>query len=263
MLRSLKDLIGYTIQSTDGEIGKVADFYFDDLNWVIRYMIADTGSWLEEKLVLISPFELGEPDWNNKTFPVKLTKQQIENSPDISIDAPVSRQHEEELSGYYGWPQYWSGTGGIYGGVDALYPSAYIPSPVPTENKGESAEILKQQQTTGNYDPHLRSLKEVEGYKIHASDGKIGHVQDFISDDETWIIRYMLVDTHNWLPGGSKVLIAPFWIESINWDSNEVTVSLTIEKIKDSPELDTSQPINRQYETELFDYYSKPGYWKK
>jgi hypothetical protein len=257
MLRSLDDLRGYTIQASDGEIGKVSDFYFDDLNWTIRYMIADTGGWLSEKLVLISPFALGHPDWSNKKLPVNLTKEQIENSPGIGTQEPVSRQYEKELVGYYGWPEYWTGTGGVYTGVDAFYPPAYIPPPVPVENQGENSGISKQLQSTGNYDPHLRSLREVEGYKIHASDGKIGHVKDFIADDENWIIRYMLVDTRDWLPGGKKVLIAPFWINNINWDNTEVTVNLTEDKIKNSPELDLSKPINRQYETELFDYYSK------
>lgn len=261
MLRRLEYLIGYKIHATDGEIGKVADFYFDDLNWTIRYMIADTGNWLTEKLVLISPFALGEPDWNKKIFPVDLTKQQIEESPNINTQEPVSRQHETQLAGYYGWPEYWSGTGGMYSGNEAFYPPAYLSSPIPAAT--DNTAKLDQTQSTDNYDPHLRSLKEVESYKIHASDGKIGHVEDFITDDETWIIRYMLVDTRNWLPGGTRVLIAPFWIDAINWDENEVKVNLTIEMVKNSPELDISKPINRQYETELFDYYSKPVYWKK
>ncbi|RPI12703.1 MAG: PRC-barrel domain containing protein [Ignavibacteriae bacterium] len=263
MLRRLSELVGYNIIATDAEIGKVADFYFDDLNWTIRYMIAETGGWLSGKKVMISPFSLGYPNWNDKKFPLKLTKEQIENSPGIGVDEPVSRQYETELTGYYGWPAYWSGSMGIFSGVDGVYGPINIPPPAEMERNPEIEAEKKALQDTETHDPHLRSLDEVKGYKIHASDGKIGHVEDFIVDDENWMIRYMLVDTKKWFPGGKHVLIAPYWIEAIDWDESEVKVNLTEEKVKNSPELDESQPINRQYESELFDYYSKPRYWEK
>jgi sporulation protein YlmC with PRC-barrel domain len=263
MLRSLKELEGYDIVANDGELGEVDDFYFDDLNWIIRYMILDTGGWLTGKKVLISPFSLGRPDWNNKKFPVSLTKEQIEKSPGIGVDEPVSRQYEAELTGYYGWPAYWGGAAGLFPGIEGIYGPAYVPPPTVVDTSvNKDAEYTKQREEVTN-DLHLISFDDVKGYKIRASDGKIGHVEDFIGDDENWSIRYMLVDTRDWFPGGKHVLIAPYWIEKINWDESDVSVNLTEEKIRNSPELDISQPINRQYEAALFDYYSKPKYWEK
>lgn len=261
MLRRLNELVGYDISAADGEIGNVDDFYFDDLNWAIRYMIADTGGWLTGKKVLISPYSLGHPDWNNKKFPVNLTKEQVEKSPGIGVDEPVSRQYETELTGYYGWPAYWLGSSGLYSGIDGIYGPKNEPPPSAIEPVADME--VKKHKDSETHDLHLRSLDDVTGYKIHVSDGKIGHVDDFIVDDDNWIIRYMLLDTRDWFPGGKRVLIAPFWIESINWDESVVMVNLTIDKVRNSPELDISKPINRQYETELFDYYSKPKYWER
>jgi len=100
MLRSLKKLFGNKILATDGQIGRVHDFYFDDQEWTVRYMVADTGGWLKGRLVLISPAALGEADWGAESFPVNLTRQQIGESPGIEEDLPVSRQQEIELQRY-------------------------------------------------------------------------------------------------------------------------------------------------------------------
>ena len=69
----------------------------------------------------------------------------------------------------------------------------------------------------GQNDPHLRSSAAVTGYHIQATDGDIGHVEDFLLDDRSWTIRFMVVDTTNWW-AGEKVLIAPAWIERVDWD---------------------------------------------
>jgi hypothetical protein len=106
----------------------------------------------------------------------------------------------------------------------------------------------------------LRSIQELQGYKISVLDGNIGHVEEFIADDSNWFIRYMVVDTKNWLPG-RKVLIAPDWIEQVSWNDSKFYVDLPRELIKDSPEYDPAAPVNRQYEARLYDYYGRPKYW--
>ena len=111
MLRSTKQLHGDKLGATDGEIGHVKDFYFDDQNWAIRYLVVDTGSWLPGRQVLISPHSLGALDSAGKVLSVKLTRKQIEDSPSIDAHKPVSRQWEEEYYRYYGWPFYWQGDG--------------------------------------------------------------------------------------------------------------------------------------------------------
>ncbi|MBD3384101.1 PRC-barrel domain containing protein [candidate division KSB1 bacterium] len=243
MLRSVKDLQGYKILATDGEIGRVHEFYFDDENWVLRYMILDTGKWLPGRRVLISPVALGQPDWSSRLLPVVLSKEQIENSPPVSKEEPVSRQHEIDLVKYYDWPTYW--------------PVSPIGAP-PEGVMERAADEVETHEETG--DPHLRSTREVSGYHIEASDGEIGHVEDFIVDDDNWIIRYLVIDTRNILPG-KKVIISPQWVKKVNWEESYVQILLSQESVKQSPEYDPSQPVNREYEENLYDYYGRPRYW--
>jgi uncharacterized protein YrrD len=243
MLRSVKELFGYIIQATDGDIGKVYDFFFDDETWVIRYLIVESGGWLGGRKVLIIPSVLGEPNWESRSFPVALTKDQVEKSPDIDLAMPVHRQHEIELYSHYQWVPYWGGA----------MPGGFL-APAP----GESEKIKEKMKDEG--DTHLRSAREILGYHIKASDGSIGHAADFILDDHVWVLRYIIVDTKNWLPG-RKVLISPHWVTGISWKESMVHVDLTKDLIKDSPEYDPTAPINRRYEERLYDFYGRPKYW--
>jgi uncharacterized protein YrrD len=243
VLRSIISLRGFGIGARDGEIGKVHSFLFDDRSWAVRYLVADTGGWLHGRKVLIAATALERPDWHARVFPVELTKEQVRNAPDIDTDRPVSRQHEAELHKYYNWAPYW-GTG--YGAAVFTVPPAQEEQE-PPENAAE-----------GN--PNLRSTREVIGYRIHATDGQIGHVEDFIISDEDWVIRYIVVDTRNWLPGRS-VLVSPEWVRDISWEEQEVWVGVSKETIEDSPPFDPSAPVNREYEVQMYDYYGRPKYW--
>ncbi len=249
MLLSIKHLGSYKIEATDGSIGGVYSFLIDDRNWIVRYLVVDTGSWLPGRRVLIAPSAIGNPEGEAKRLPLHLTKKQIEESPDIDMDMPVSRKQEMRLYQHYNWTPYWPG---------GLVPAGatFAPSPAETKEKAPSdnAEIGE------NADPHLRSTKEIINYRIHAEDGEIGHVEDFILDIDDWIIRYVVVDTRNWLPG-KKVIIAPAWIQEISWADSMVSVSLSKAAVKGSPEFDPSMPINLEYETRLYDYYGRPKYW--
>jgi hypothetical protein len=250
MLRSLDALRNYVLAAEDGDIGRCEDFLFDDIHWTIRYMVADTGKWLPGRKVLVSPISLGEPDWASQRLPVRLTKEEIKQSPPLDKDAPVSRQYEIRWFEYYGWPYYWSG-GGLWGA--APYPSAlYLKRLEKVAEKG----IEPEEET------HLRSVKEVTGYQIMATDGDIGHVEDFIVEDELWLLQYLVVDTRNFLPGGRKVLVAPAWVTTVDWGGRSVSVDLIVDAVKNSPEYDPSEPVNREYEIRLYDYHGRPKYWK-
>ena len=254
MLHSIKNMHGFKIQANNGEIGKVEEFLFDDHTWTIRYMVADTGSWLIDNLILISPASMGKPDWNKKNIPVNLTKEQIERSPKIESDNPVSRQHEIDLASYYSWPSYWTGI--MQPSIGSIQPYPFF---APNRTKEEVAEMEKKEEQG---DPNLRSTNEVISYNIHAKDGDIGHVEDFLVEDNNWVIRYLVVDTHKWLPGGRKVILSLNWIEQILWPDLQVNVNLTKEEIKKSPEYDPSAPTGREYENALHNHYKRPKYWE-
>ena len=227
MLYKARTLKGYALHSLDGEIGKVKEFYFDDQHWAIRYLVADTGNWLTDRRVLISPYALIAVIKDDEQIAVNLTKKQIEDSPPLNSDKPVSRQFEEAYYGYYGWPTYWDGPF-MWG----MSPSMSGPPPVivrDTEKVRESAPGEKA------FDLTLRSTHDVSGHDVQASDGEIGHVEDFVIDDEAWAIRYLIIDTRNWWPGKS-VLVSPQWIERISWSEQKVFVNLSRDLIKQSPE---------------------------
>ena len=220
MLNKIKILKGYRLDSLDGKIGKVKEFYFDDTYWTIRYLVADSGNWLSDRLVLISPHALLAVNKEEQKIAINLTKKQIEDSPPLESDKPVSLQYEKAYHIYYGWPMYWMGE----------YPWGPYPYIVhdPTAFSREEAEKKR-------WDPHLRSTNAVSGYHIQASDGEIGNVEDFIVDDETWAIRYLIINTRNWWPG-KEVLVSPKLIERVSWDASKVFVNLTRESIMQSPE---------------------------
>jgi len=245
MLDKATELHGYKLDSLDGEIGKVKDFYFDDRFWTIRYLIADTGNWLTGRQVLISPYALAAANRVARNIAVNLTKDQIENSPSLGSDKPVSRQFENYYYGYYGWPGYW-------GGPFSWGPYPYIA--LEAKKPGDLTQHRKE------WDRHLRSTGQVTGYHVKAVDGAIGHVEDFLVDEKTWAIRYLIIDTKNWLPG-KRVLISPEWIETVSWSEASVFVNVPRDIIKQSPEYYNELSLTRDYETLLHRHYNRQGYW--
>lgn len=260
MLRSVNDLKGQVIHASDGELGNVDQFLFDDENWTIRYLVVSTGALLGRK-VLISPISIDRNQKNGLTL--KLTKEQIRNSPNIDTDKPVSRQHETEYLNYYGYPYYWGGPE-LWGGSSypVTHPSATrsLGYPDRTSAYAGTAAPARAQVAPPEGDPHLRSTGEVIGYYIEATDGDIGHVEDLLIDDENWAIRYVIVDTVNWWPG-KKVVIAPQWIKDVSWMESRVHVDLSRDRIRKAPEYDPKAMIDRGYEEKLFEYYGSPKYW--
>lgn len=264
MLRSARDLFGTKLEASDGDIGDVQDFLFDDHTWTVRYMAAHTGNWLTGRLVLIAPQALGHADWEAKSFPVNLTKQQIEDSPPISSDMPVSRRHEIDLHAYYGWHEYWGGgiiTAGTLGGFTQ---AADIPGgPSEHEEERRLAELKARAREEEEFEqPELRSVRAVSGYDIEATTGEIGVVHDFLIDDDDWTVRYMVVDTHKWLPG-KEVLVAPGWIRTISWEDHSVTVKLGKQKIEEAPEYKSGMHVTRSYEEQLHEHYGMDPYWDR
>lgn len=252
MLKTTSAIKDLKLHAIDGEIGSIEDLYFDDQTWAVRYLIVNTGNWLTRNLVLVSPVFLETPDFDNRRLRVALTKKQIEGSPDIDTRKPVSRQHETAYFDYYGSGYYWGGSNTWGSG---MYPNGLMGSSMPPPVQTPSSHL----EWT---DSHLRSAKEVAGYNIEATDGEIGHVQDFIVDTQTWGVRYLEVKTRNWLPG-KVVLLSPQWIEDVVWLESKVTVAATRDMIKTAEEFVESRPITREYESALHAHYGRPPYWMR
>jgi len=231
MIRSLKQLYGNQLGASDGQLGAVKDFYFDDRRWAVRYLVADTGAWLTGRQVLISPHALGDVYQPGKLLMVKLTRQQIQDSPGLETHKPVSRQFEESYFQYYGWPNYWVG--------DGLWGTSGFPTVVnPTTPK--ATVPLEGGAHPGRAAAHLRSTQAVTGYQIRATDGMAGHVNDFMMDDKSWTIQQLIIQIGHRLTG-REIQIPTTLVERISYEESTVFVNLTIAELSGLPthQLDT------------------------
>jgi hypothetical protein len=253
MLHRMNKLQGYMIQATDADVGKLDEFFFDDARWSVRYVVVDTGNWLTGRRVLLPPGALGKPNRESHVLPVSLTRKQVEDSPDIDTEKPITRQQEDELRRHFGWSNYWF--------ADPLLGDPnFTAGPLGMSPASMAAIAREPAEGEEQGDPHLESARDVIGYHIQAVGGEIGHVEDFVVDEQNWSVRYISVDTRNWLPG-KTVLIAPQWVEKMDWVEAKVHVGLERDQIRHSPPYDPAEPIDREYEARLYEYYGKPAYW--
>lgn len=262
MLQRAEELQGYSIYAADGElVADVKAFYFDEESWKVRYLVGKAGGVFANRYVLIASEFVEKAERDARILHAKLSKEQVKDAPDIAADRPVGDQQEVEHQGSYGMLPYWgSGWEAATTPVVPTYPGAYPEGGAPGPTAGQPEEGEETPEKRG--DPHLRSTEEVTEYQIGTTDGEIGHVEDFIVDDEEWVIRYVVVDTRNWLPG-RKVLVSACWIPEVSWGRREVSVNLTQDEIKSAPEWDPDSPLDREYETRLHEHYGRPPYWKR
>ena len=237
MLQSIKQISGCRILATDGEIGHVEDIYFDDEKWIVRYLVVDAGGWLTGRKVLISPYAVCLVDADARAIAVTLTRDQVKNSPDINTNKPVSRREEIEYFRYYGYPTYWPhATNWAWGAFPIIAAATQR-----TEAQGHDEQVAVTAAERSAAKTHLRSSQEVIGYRIEATDELIGHAEDFLFDDGTWAVRYLVVDTRNWWPG-KHVLVGTNLMDQINWLQRRLSVELTREAVRASPEYDPHHP---------------------
>jgi uncharacterized protein YrrD len=243
-----------SVRATDGAIGRVTDAYFDDARWAVRYLVVDTGMWLGWH-VLISPQAISAIDWDGSLVDVLLTRDQVERSPRADLQHPLSRLYETEFYTHFGYPPYWDAppTWGVG-------PAAPEPPPAAsgTAPPGSSAEPTPGGAVVESAaDSHVRSWREVKGYHIHAADGEIGHVDDLLVDDRSWLIRFIEVDTSNWI-GGTSVLVPRTALGAVSWPDSTLSVTLTREQVQHSPRADEAH-LTGVLEEELDEYYGREG----
>ena len=251
MLIGLRNFFHFQIMAQDGEIGRVAGFHFDDQQWVVRYLVVETGGWLGRR-VLISPLSVLRADRDLKTLYISLNRKQVRNSPKVDDgEIPISRQKELEYHDYYRWPYYWTGAG-VFGAAmpfPAMIPDLALP-------EGDEPDIDEQSRVhRETFNPHLASTNDVSGYKIHALDGNFGSLADLVVSDRDWKVGYLVVDTRRWLPG-KNVLLPPDHVKSVDWDKREIQADLTHAEILNSPVISPDEEILPTTETRIQSYYT-------
>jgi hypothetical protein len=222
MLTHAKDLLGFRMHTSDGDIGHVQDLYFDDERWMVRYVVVDTRHWLPGRQILVSPVSVVSADRSRRRLETDLTVEQIRNSPDIDTDKPVSRQHEIEFHEYFSLPVYWAAESA----------------------GGRHAD-----------DPRLRSLRALLEYTVTALDRDVGRADDVLVDNPPWEIRYVVVDTSHWLPG-RRILVPSTSVALISGIELAVHVRLTGAVVRNAPPYDPSRSVSAREEARLLEYYA-------
>lgn len=277
MLYSEKQLMNSRLAASDGELGRLDELYFDDKDWRVRYLVADIGGWLSGRRILLSPDVAGKPDPVNTTVPINLTRERIQQSPPTDFDRPIDDTHQRDLALHYGWAAYWGP------GMNTTTPFMFMPLfPVDTIDDEEFAaapkdEVLRPQavhaatiegahlpppensDVDGNI--HLRSSRALRRYELSTMDGEhFGQVTDLVLEYPDWRVRYLVGDTRRWLPG-REVLLSPTWIRSMDWHDQQLHLGITRRQVETAPSYTPEQLITRQDEVELFQHFSRSGYW--
>jgi len=273
MLMTAKDIQSYELYGTDDRLGSVEDLLLEDHTHHIRWLVLDTGHWLPGLQVLLPPEQCTWQDADKKRFLAPWRSDQIEQAPNLDLDAPVSRQQERALIDYFGVPAYWGYAPDMWTDpATTAWPpggraqgGGWVPGsgldPVKAQLDPDTV-LTPDDRKVGN-DPHLRSASHIHGYRIQASDEKIGHIKDLIVDLADWTIRYFIIDTRNWLPGGRKVILAPGWFQEFDYPNQVARVALTADAIRESPEFDPEALADcREYEQHLYRHYRQDPYWE-
>lgn len=252
------DLRACTIGAADGDIGSLDDVYFDDLSFTVRHLVVDTGTWLPGRRVLIPPHAVRGIDRDGRRIHTRLTRRQVQDSPDVDTARPVTRQHESSIYAHYGVPYYWAGDY-RWGAVEfpAAVPGLY---PMPTAAPPREIEEIAARERASE-DPHLWSAKDVLRYGIKATDGELGHVVDFVIDDRSWAIRYVIADPQSWWPG-PHVLLSTEWITGLSAADSTLAVDLDRESVRHAPRFD-ERALDHDYELRLHAAYRRSGYWQR
>lgn len=239
------------IRATDGTIGKVDTFLFDEDQWVLRYIVAKHGVLFFGRHVLLSPISVTGVVNDGQSVTVGLTKEQIKNAPSANLARPISRRKEEQFHRYYQIPVYWGGAG--------LWGSAMTPLEAGTVSYEPSADEEPIAADEDEY--HLRSTREVEGYRVHTTDEHVGIVAGFVIEDTTWAVRYLRIDTKNEIGDGS-LFISPHWVSEISWIERRLSLGIDTGRLAEVPTVGVEGTLSRDEEERLHEFFGQPRYWK-
>ncbi|HEX8949328.1 MAG TPA: PRC-barrel domain-containing protein [Dissulfurispiraceae bacterium] len=248
-LRGLQSVAGYAVIAKDGEVGAVEEFLFDDREWAIRFIVVRTGDWLPGKKVLLPPSVLEEPDWELPKLHITIERAQLARGPILGAHEPASRMFQIDLYKHFGWAPFW---------LEEEYFN------VPLHPSEVSSGLSRDQEKAD--DPHLLSTADTIEYRVEALNGDVGHPEDFVMDEDDWIIYYFAValDRSENVPEeetAKSVLIATEWVQKTAKEAGRVYLELDRDAVLRSPAYDPALPVDREYELELYDHYGRPRYW--
>ena len=249
MLRPFASLRGCSLTASDGEIGTVYEFYFDDKRWTVRYLVVDIGSWLDAGLVLVSPEALAETDSDAGTIHVNLSKEEVRCAAAAESDSPVSLQEKETVQRReeLALPTVTAAR---------TQQGAFAPASRFTKDARDSAAHSSSRNLRCG-DPHLRSSGALtKRYAIRSQNGIIGTVDDFIVDDREWRVNYFVIHVGGWL-FGKRILLEPEWVKQISADEQEICVDLPRCAMKDAPRFNPFAPITQFDQQRLHYFYRR------
>ena len=235
MLHKVTELNRAVVTALDGDVGSINDLYFDDEQWVVRYLVVNTGNWLSGRLVLISPHAVQRNLSTERQLRVNLDREQVRTSPPVETDKPISRRYEIAYATHYRYPYYWAGPRpwGLVASPGMTEPLAATGDRPPDASDIDEAAVAEWRAAEQS---HLRSSNEVIGYVCQARDGFIGNVDDFLVDDKSWSIRQVVVDTKTWFPGG-EVAVGAELISGVSWSDRKVCLDLDCATVRNSPRI--------------------------
>lgn len=245
------------LRATDGRIGKIKTFLFDEEQWVLRYIVAKYGFALFGKRVLISPMSVTGAPRDGEAIAVGLTRKQVKSAPTADLAQPVSRKKEAQFLRYYRVPVYWGGAGLWGGALTPLEAGSLSSAPAVDEEFAPDTDLESDDES------HLRSTREVAGYRVCAPEDEVGVITDFVIEDTTWAIRYLRIETAEDI-GGGTLFISPYWVREISWIERKVSIDTPLAQLKAVPKAGTGgggQPT-RDEEEHLHEFFGKVRYWK-
>lgn len=243
------DLQNYDVKGGTEHIGKLHDLYLDDETWQIKWFVIETGNWFSSNKILLDSQKITSLSPHDATLHVALTQQEVENAPSASEHPPVSDQHRNEFS----YVAASHNTLLFPGYAGLMMPTTLIERPDRPSEAEKDLDAMAREQA----DRHLRSASEIEGYTIHASNGKLGPLSDLVIDTSEWTVELLALDTSKWMPGRT-VVISPLSIDRISWESRELMVKMDKATIEASPELHSLKAIETSYVSRLNEYYRFP-----
>ena len=221
----------------------------------MRYIVAKHGLFVLGKRVLISPMSVTGTIRGGQAISVGLTRKQIRNAPSADLAQPISRKQEAMYLSYYRVPFYWGGAG-LWGG--ALTPLEAGALSTTTATDGASHP---EADPESDDESHLRSTREVVGYRVREPGEEVGTVTDFLIEDTTWAVRYLCIETAEDI-GGGTLFISPHWVQEISWLERRVSIEILRAQLARVPKVGVGGVLSRDDEERLHEFFGKARYWR-